>query len=148
MVRLCLFHGVSVNDPCLSKEDVNVKPGNTGLYRVYKAGIYSMQGIKAAWQHEAAFRQEVILMLLLTPAAFIVGDGLTQKLLLLVLAWLVVIVEILNSAVEAVVDRFGGEMHTLSGRAKDMGSAAVFITLMLNGVVWGAIIGRNWLGLW
>jgi diacylglycerol kinase (ATP) len=61
---------------------------------------------------------------------------------------LVVIVEILNSAVEAVVDRFGGEMHTLSGRAKDMGSAAVFITLVLNGVVWLAVIGQNWLGWW
>lgn len=129
-------------------EELTVKPGNKGLYRVYKASIYSMQGIKAAWKHEAAFRQETILMLLLTPAAFIVGNELTQQLLLLVLAWLVVIVEILNSAIEAVVDRFGGEMHTLSGRAKDMGSAAVFITLMLNGVVWGAIIGRNWLGLW
>ena len=128
-------------------EDRNVKPGNKGLYRVYKASIYSMQGIKAAWKHEAAFRQEVILMLLLTPAAFIAGEGLTQQLLLLVLAWLVVIVEILNSAVEAVVDRFGGELHTLSGRAKDMGSAAVFITLVLNGIVWGAVIGRNWLGL-
>ncbi|ACQ93342.1 diacylglycerol kinase [Tolumonas auensis DSM 9187] len=125
-----------------------MKPGNKGLYRVYKAGIYSMQGIKAAWKHEAAFRQEVILMLLLTPAAFIVGAGLTQQLLLLVLAWLVVIVEILNSAVEAVVDRFGGEMHDLSGRAKDMGSAAVFITLVLNAVVWGAVIGQNWLGWW
>jgi diacylglycerol kinase (ATP) len=125
-----------------------VKPGNKGLYRVYKAGIYSMQGIKAAWKHEAAFRQEVILMLLLTPAAFIVGAGLTQQLLLLVLAWLVVNVEILNSAVEAVVDRFGGEMHDLSGRAKDMGSAAVFITLVLNAVVWGAVIGQNWLGWW
>ena len=125
-----------------------MKPGTKGLYREYKACIYSMQGIKAAWKHEAAFRQETILMLLLTPAAFIVGNELTQQLLLLVLAWLVVIVEILNSAIEAVVDRFGGEMHTLSGRAKDMGSAAVFITLMLNGVVWGAIIGRNWLGLW
>ncbi len=125
-----------------------MKPGNKGLYRVYKASIYSMQGIKAAWKHEAAFRQEVILMLLLTPAAFIAGEGLTQQLLLLVLAWLVVIVEILNSAVEAVVDRFGGELHTLSGRAKDMGSAAVFITLVLNGIVWGAVIGRNWLGLW
>lgn len=125
-----------------------MKPGNKGIYRVYKASIYSAQGIKAAWQHEAAFRQEVILMLILTPAAFIVGQGLTQQLLLLVLAWLIVIVEILNSAVEAVVDRFGGEMHTLSGRAKDMGSAAVFITLVLNGVVWGAVIGRNWLGLW
>ena len=87
-------------------------------------------------------------MLLLTPTAFIVGAGLTQQLLLLALAWLIVIVEILNSAVEAVVDRFGGEMHTLSGRAKDMGSAAVFITLVLNGVVWGAVIGQNWLGLW
>ena len=125
-----------------------MKPGNKGLYRVYKAGIYSMQGIKAAWKHEAAFRQEVILMLLLTPAASIVGAGLTQQLLLLVLAWLVVIVEILNSAVEAVVDRFGGEMHDLSGRAKDMGSAAVFITLVLNAVVWGAVIGQNWLGWW
>ena len=125
-----------------------MKPGNKGIYRVYKASIYSAQGIKAAWQHEAAFRQEVILMLILTPAAFIAGQGLTQQLLLLVLAWLIVIVEILNSAVEAVVDRFGGEMHTLSGRAKDMGSAAVFITLVLNGVVWGAVIGRNWLGLW
>ena len=125
-----------------------MKPGNKGLYRVYKAGIYSMQGIKAAWKHEAAFRQEVILMLLLTPAAFIVGAGLAQQLLLLVLAWLVVIVEILNSAVEAVVDRFGGEMHDLSGRAKDMGSAAVFITLVLNAVVWGAVIGQNWLGWW
>ena len=125
-----------------------MKPGNKGLYRVYKAGIYSMQGIKAAWKHEAAFRQEVILMLLLTPAAFIDGAGLTQQLLLLVLAWLVVIVEILNSAVEAVVDRFGGEMHDLSGRAKDMGSAAVFITLVLNAVVWGAVIGQNWLGWW
>ncbi|MBB6054856.1 MAG: diacylglycerol kinase [Gammaproteobacteria bacterium] len=125
-----------------------MKPGNKGLYRVYKASIYSMQGIKAAWKHEAAFRQEVILMLLLTPTAFIVGAGLTQQLLLLALAWLIVIVEILNSAVEAVVDRFGGEMHTLSGRAKDMGSAAVFITLVLNGVVWGAVIGQNWLGLW
>ena len=87
-------------------------------------------------------------MLLLTPAAFIVGDGLTQKLLLLVLAWLVVVVAILNSAVEAVVDRFGGEMHTLSGPAKDMGSAAVFITLVLNGIVWQAVIGQNWLGWW
>lgn len=125
-----------------------MKPGNKGIYRVYKASIYSAQGIKAAWQHEAAFRQEVILMLLLTPAAFVVGEGLTQQLLLLVLSWLIVIVEILNSAVEAVVDRFGGEMHTLSGRAKDMGSAAVFITLMLNLIVWGAAIGHNWLGLW
>ena len=117
-----------------------MKPGNKGLYRVYKAGIYSMQGIKAAWKHEAAFRQEVILMLLLTPAAFIVGAGLTQQLLLLVLAWLVVIVEILNSAVEAVVDRFGGEMHDLSGRAKDMGSAAVLLSIFVALITWGILL--------
>ena len=125
-----------------------MKPGNTGLYRVYKASIYSMQGIRAAWIHEAAFRQELILMVLLSPAAFFVGHGLTQQLMLLILSWLIVIVEILNSAIEAVVDRFGGEMHPLSGRAKDMGSAAVFIVLGLNTVVWFACIGQNWLDWW
>lgn len=130
------------------KEIYSVKPGNTGLYRVYKASIYSMQGIRAAWIHEAAFRQELILMVLLSPAAFFVGHGLTQQLMLLILSWLIVIVEILNSAIEAVVDRFGGEMHPLSGRAKDMGSAAVFIVLGLNAVVWFACIGQNWLGWW
>ena len=125
-----------------------MKPGNTGIYRVYKASIYSVQGIRAAWKHEAAFRQELILMFLLTPAAFWVGQGLTQQLMLIILSWLVVIVEILNSAIEAVVDRFGGEMHPLSGQAKDMGSAAVFISLGLNLVVWCACIGQNWLAWW
>ena len=76
-------------------------------------------------------------MLFLTPLAFVVGEGLTQQLLLLVVAWLVVIVEVLNSAVEAVVDRVGTEHHELSGRAKDLGSAAVFLALSLTVVVWG-----------
>ena len=87
-------------------------------------------------------------MLFLTPMAFVVGDGLTQQLLLLAVAWLVVIVEVLNSAVEAVVDRIGSEHHELSGRAKDLGSAAVFIALTLNALVWGALVGRNLLGWW
>ena len=87
-------------------------------------------------------------MLFLTPMAFVVGDGLTQQLLLLAVAWLVVIVEVLNSAIEAVVDRIGSEHHELSGRAKDLGSAAVFIALALNALVWGALIGRNLLGWW
>ncbi len=82
------------------------------------------------------------------PLAFFVGDGLNQILLLIVISWLVVIVEILNSAVEAVVDRIGSEHHELSGRAKDMGSAAVFIALALNALVWGALTGRNLLGWW
>ena len=116
-----------------------MKPGNKGLYRVYKAGIYSMQGIKAAWKHEAAFRQEVILMLLLTPAAFIVGAGLTQQLLLLVLAWLVVIVEILNSAVEAVVDLVTEERKPLAKLAKDAAAGAVLIAAIMAAIA-GMII--------
>ena len=87
-------------------------------------------------------------MLFLTPMAFVVGDGLTQQLLLLSVAWLVVIVEVLNSAVEAVVDRIGTEHHELSGRAKDLGSAAVFLCLTLTIVVWGSVAARNLLGLW
>ena len=82
------------------------------------------------------------------PIAFFVGDSLNQILLLMVISWLVVIVEILNSAIEAVVDRIGSEHHELSGRAKDMGSAAVFIALMLNAIVWGALTGRNLLAWW
>ncbi|MGL5303653.1 MAG: diacylglycerol kinase, partial [Aeromonas sp.] len=101
------------------------KPGATGITRVINATGYSMKGLKAAWINEAAFRQELILILLLMPLACWVGDSLTQTLLLVVISWLVVIAEILNSAIEAVVDRIGSEHHELSGRAKDMGSAAV-----------------------
>ena len=119
------------------------KPGNTGLTRIIKATGYSAKGLCSAWQHEAAFRQELILMLFLTPMAFVVGDGLTQQLLLLAVAWLVVIVEVLNSAVEAVVDRIGTEHHELSGRAKDLGSAAVFLALTLTVVVGSLTIVHN-----
>ena len=119
------------------------KPGNTGLTRIIKATGYSAKGLCSAWQHEAAFRQELILMLFLTPMAFVVGDGLTQQLLLLAVAWLVMIVEVLNSAVEAVVDRIGTEHHELSGRAKDLGSAAVFLALTLTVVVWSLTIVHN-----
>lgn len=124
------------------------KPGATGLTRVIHATGYSMKGLGSAWRHEAAFRQELLLIVLLTPLAFVVGADLMQTLLLLCLAWLVVVVEILNSAVEAVVDRIGSEHHELSGRAKDLGSAAVFITLMMNLFGLGALAGRNLLHLW
>lgn len=124
------------------------KPGATGITRIIHATHYSMKGLSSAWQHEAAFRQELLLILLLMPLAFFVGDGLNQILLLIAISWLVVIVEILNSAVEAVVDRIGSEHHELSGRAKDMSSAAVFIALALNALVWGALTGRNLLGWW
>ncbi|MGY3943010.1 diacylglycerol kinase [Aeromonas tecta] len=124
------------------------KPGATGVTRIINATGYSMKGLKSAWINEAAFRQELVLVLLLMPLAFWIGDSLNQVLLLIVISWLVVIVEVLNSAIEAVVDRVGSEHHELSGRAKDLGSAAVFIALALNALVWGALIGRNLLGWW
>ncbi len=124
------------------------KPGNTGLYRIFKATGYSLKGLQSAWKNEAAFRQELMLMLVLTPLAFWLGEGLAQQLLLMIVAWLVVIVEILNSGIEAVVDRIGSEHHELSGRAKDLGSAAVFLCLTLTIVVWGSVAARNLLGLW
>ncbi|QNF13477.1 diacylglycerol kinase [Aeromonas jandaei] len=113
------------------------KPGATGVTRIINAAGYSMKGLRSAWINEAAFRQELMLILLLMPLAFWIGDSLNQILLLIIISWLVVIVEVLNSAVEAVVDRIGPEHHELSGRAKDLGSAAVFIALALNALVWG-----------
>ncbi|HAU4890394.1 MULTISPECIES: diacylglycerol kinase [Aeromonas] len=124
------------------------KPGATGVTRIINATGYSMKGLKSAWINEAAFRQELMLILLLMPLAFWIGDTLEQILLLVCISWLVVIVEVLNSAVEAVVDRIGSEHHELSGRAKDLGSAAVFIALALNALVWGTLVGRNLLGWW
>ncbi|MEV3826129.1 diacylglycerol kinase [Aeromonas caviae] len=124
------------------------KPGATGITRIINATGYSMKGLKSAWVNEAAFRQELLLILLLMPLAFWIGASLNEILLLVCISWLVVIVEVLNSAVEAVVDRIGSEHHELSGRAKDLGSAAVFIALALNALVWGALVGRNLLGWW
>lgn len=89
-----------------------------------------------------------MLMIVLTPLAFWLGDGITQQLLLLVVSWLVVIVEVLNSAIEAVVDRIGSEHHELSGRAKDLGSAAVMLSLALTSVTWIAVLGQNLFGWW
>ena len=122
------------------------KPGATGVTRIINATGYSMKGLKSAWINEAAFRQELVLVLALMPLAGWLGNSLNEILLLICISWLVVIVEVLNSAIEAVVDRIGSEHHELSGRAKDLGSAAVFIALALNALVWGALIGRNLLG--
>ena len=124
------------------------KPGATVVTRIINATGYSMKGLKSAWINEAAFRQELVLVLALMPLAGWLGDSLNEILLLICISWLVVIVEVLNSAIEAVVDRIGSEHHELSGRAKDLGSAAVFIALALNALVWGALIGRNLLGWW
>ena len=115
------------------------KPGNTGIRRIIRATRFSAQGFAHAWRHEAAFRQELALAIVLTPAAFWLGQNVLERAMLIGVLLLVLIVELLNSAIEAAIDRHGNEQHELSGRAKDLGSAAVFVVLVLVGVVWGAV---------
>jgi len=110
--------------------------GNTGITRWIKALGFTWQGLKAAYKHEEAFRQEVFLLVVAIPLAIRLGDSGIEKALLIGSVLLLLLVEIINSAIEAVVDRFGGEIHELSGRAKDMGSAAVFIAMVNVGMVW------------
>jgi len=119
------------------------KPGVTGLRRILNASVYSWQGLRATWQHEAAFRQELLLVAVLTPLAFFEATNLSQLLLMLLSLAVVLIAELLNSAIESVVDRISELPHELAGRAKDQGSAAVFIALALVIIVWGAIIAHN-----
>ena len=108
----------------------------TGLARIVKAAGYSWKGLRAAWQHEAAFREELVAAVVaIIIACWLDVDAIT-RVLLIGSVLLVIIVEILNSAIEAVVDRIGSEMHELSGRAKDMGSAAVLLTILLAVFVW------------
>jgi len=108
----------------------------TGLKRLIKATSYSWAGLAAAWRHEAAFRQEILLICLLGPLGIWLGETGVEWALLLGSLLLVLMVELLNSAVEAVVDRTGAEHHELSGRAKDLGSAAVMVSLLNLGVIW------------
>jgi diacylglycerol kinase (ATP) len=115
------------------------KPGNTGIRRILRATRYSAQGFAQAWQHEAAFRQELVLAIVLTPAAIWLGETVVAQALLIGVLLLVLVVELFNSAIEAAIDRHGDEHHELSGRAKDMGSAAVFVSLVIVLLVWGAV---------
>lgn len=109
---------------------------NTGFVRIVKAGGYSICGMRSAWLGEAAFRQECLLALLTVPCVFLVDASSVQRSLIVCATFLVLIVELLNSGIEAVVDRIGTEHHELSGMAKDMGSAAVFLSLLLWAYVW------------
>ncbi|OEU47031.1 MAG: diacylglycerol kinase [Desulfobulbaceae bacterium S5133MH15] len=115
------------------------KPERSGSKRIIWACYYSYRGIFAAWRSEAAFRQELVLMLFMIPFAFWLGETAEQQILLIAPCFLVLIVELINSAIEAVVDRIGSEMHELSGQAKDMGSAAVLLSLLLVVLSWGLI---------
>jgi diacylglycerol kinase (ATP) len=111
--------------------------GNTGFKRVIKATGYSMQGLKAAFVHEAAFRQELFLAIILIPIACILDVTQVERMLMIFSLFIVLIAELINSAIEAVVDRIGPELHELAGRAKDIGSAAVFVALVLVVYIWG-----------
>jgi diacylglycerol kinase (ATP) len=116
-----------------------VKHGKRGLRRLRDATGYSAAGLLTAWRSEEAFRQEVVLAIVLVPLALWLGQTPMER-VLLIGSWLIVmIVEILNTAIEATVDRISDEHHKLSGQAKDLGSAAVFLSLVLALLAWGTI---------
>ena len=114
--------------------------------RVLKAALWSLHGLRAAWLHESSFRLEVYLFALLGPLGIVLGQTPVERVLLVGSCLLVLALELLNSAIEAVIERYGPEFHELSGRAKDMGSAAVFVLMMNVLLVWGLVLGPRLLG--
>ena len=115
--------------------------------RLIKAWRYSVQGFRAAWTHEAAFRSEAVLFAAMCLGLWFMPLSLGQKALMLGMGLLTLVVELLNSAIEAVVDLVSPDMHPLAGRAKDIASAAVFLCLISTGIVWGYLLclGFGWL---
>lgn len=124
----------------LQKEWKNVMVKNTGVKRIVLAFGYSLAGLRSAFKNEAAFRQELLLAVILLPLLFLFDIDITQRLIMVATLILVLIVELINSAIEAIVDRIGTEHHELSGRAKDIGSAAVLVSLFLMTYVWGTVL--------
>ncbi len=119
---------------------------NTGIKRIIYAARYSWLGLIAAWKNEAAFRQEVVALIAAVIIALLIDVSLFQKVSLVGSVVFVMIVELMNSAVEAVVDRIGLERHELSGRAKDLGSAAVFLAIGLALMIWSSIFWSHYIG--
>jgi len=116
------------------------KPGETGLRRIISAAGYSLKGLRSCWKNEAAFRQEVMAGVVMFPLSLYLGNSGLEKALLVGSLMLVLIVEILNSGIEAVVDRIGHEHHDLSGLAKDLGSAAVMLSLFNVALIWALVL--------
>ncbi|TCV92497.1 diacylglycerol kinase [Biostraticola tofi] len=116
----------------------------TGLRRIYKAMGYSLKGFSAAWRHEAAFRQEMIIAIVAIIITCYLEIDAFSRILLIGSVILVLIVEIINSAIEAIIDRIGPEWHELSGRAKDLGSAAVMLSIALAAFVWITLLWRQY----
>ncbi len=113
---------------------------NTGFRRIVNATRYSCQGLVETFKSEAAFRQECFAGIVAFPLSFVVASTAIEWILLVASFLLVMLVEIINSALEAAIDRFGDEHHELSGKAKDAGSAAVFVALVICGLTWGTIL--------
>ena len=111
-----------------------------GPGRILKATVWSLQGLRAAWMHESSFRLEVYLLVVMAPLALWLGQSGLERALMIGSCLLVLAAELLNSAIEAVIERYGPEHHELAGRAKDMGSAAVFLTLAMALLTWLAIL--------
>jgi diacylglycerol kinase (ATP) len=114
--------------------------GKTGLVRIWHAFFNSCAGLADAWRHESAFRQEILLAAILIPAACVIPLAPVERALLIASVLLVVVVELLNTGVEAAIDRISFEHHSLSRRAKDIGSAAVLVALVLLAAVWGLVL--------
>jgi diacylglycerol kinase (ATP) len=112
----------------------------SGLKRIFSAFFYSMDGLKAAWRHEHAFRQELVLFIVATAVALALRISAFEKLVLIAVMVLILIVELINSAIEAVVDRISLERHPLSKNAKDFGSAAVLLACLLAAATWGVVL--------
>jgi len=131
--------GMTVDQQPPSPSEVNPQKSRTGLSRVLHAGGYSLQGLAAGWG-ETAFRQEALAAMVLVPLAFFIGRSWVEVALLAGSVLLVMIVELLNTGIESSIDRIGPEWHALSKRAKDMGSAAVLLSLLLCGGIWLAAL--------
>ncbi|MBB3192306.1 diacylglycerol kinase [Halomonas cerina] len=123
-----------------------MKPGYTGWRHLLHSTRYSLKGLRAAFRHETAFRQELGLCLFLVPLAVWLGEEPVEWILLVGSCLLVLVVELLNSAIETTVDRIGPDHNELSGRAKDIGSAAVMLSLVTAGLTWGLLAGARLLG--
>tara|TARA_B110000483_G_scaffold229479_1_gene293535 strand:- start:371 stop:748 length:378 start_codon:yes stop_codon:yes gene_type:complete len=124
----------------MNETDSQLPPKKKGVARLIAATGFSLAGLKAAFQHEAAFRMEVVLFCILAPLGLWLGQSRVEQVLLVGSLFVVLLMELINSAIEAGIDRGGSEFHTLAKRAKDIGSAAVFVALLLVVFVWAMLL--------
>ena len=121
-------------------EETQLKPNGLGIARIIKATSCSIKGFQAVYKHEAAFRQELLLSVFLLPFSFVIASSLAHWVALISSLLLLLLVEVINSAIEALEDRISTDLHELLGRAKDLGSSAVFIALVIVFLVWSEAI--------